>query len=163
MNWIVNWLMKAKREIPHIKIHEHFHLRTHTKMRSQRLQGKSGIEIEHSVCVGYAVNSRRFVCNSFFGQILGVFLSSSGPGVLILTPNRWKPITEKPVLKTKLTPVAASAKVSNKVKTQKNSTTVTLDDIFSNDSGAGGSDHDADEIQGDASGISVPVSKSLGK
>lgn len=84
---------------------------------------------------------------------------SSGPDVLILTGNRLKPVKEKPMMKTKLTPVTSGAvKVSNKGnKTnnrQRNTTTVTLDDIFDND--------DDEEIQGDASGITVPISKSLG-
>lgn len=81
--------------------------------------------------------------------------------MLILTGNRLKPVKEKPMMKTKLTPVTGSAKVSNKgnktnkTNRQRNATTtVTLDDIFDND--------DDDEIQGDASGITVPISKSLG-
>lgn len=63
-------------------------------------------------------------------------------------------------MKTKLTPIGASVKVANKPKTQKNATTVTLDDIFKN--GGDDNDDDDDEIQGDASGITVPISKSLG-
>lgn len=62
------------------------------------------------------------------------------------------------MLKTKLTPVSGTVKVSNKgnknSNRQRNTTAVTLDDIFDND--------DDDEIQGDASGITVPISKSLG-
>lgn len=84
---------------------------------------------------------------------------SGGPDVLILTGNRLKSVKEKPMMKTKLTPVTGGAvKVSNKgnkKNRQRNTTaTVTLDDIFDND--------DDDEIQGDASGITVPISKSLG-
>lgn len=84
---------------------------------------------------------------------------SSGPDVLILTGKRLKPVKEKSMMKTKLTPVTGAAvKVSSKgnknSNRQRNTTTVTLDDIFDND--------DDDEIQGDASGITVPISKSLG-
>lgn len=80
----------------------------------------------------------------------------SGPDVLILTSNRLKPVKEKSIMKTKLTPVTGSVKVSTKGKNnrQRNTTAVTLDDIFDND--------DDDDIQGDASGITVPISKSLG-
>lgn len=82
---------------------------------------------------------------------------SSGPDVLILTGNRLKPVKEKSMMKTKLTPVTGTVKVSskgNKNSNRQRNTTVTLDDIFDND--------DDDEIQGDASGITVPISKSLG-
>lgn len=46
MSWIVNMLMKVKREIPqHIRIHDHNHLLI-KKMQSHQLQGNpSGIEI----------------------------------------------------------------------------------------------------------------------
>lgn len=77
--------------------------------------------------------------------------------MLILTADRLKPIKEKPVVKTKLTPVTLNDTVKTSDKGKRNrvkNTTTTLDDIFDND--------DDDEIQGDASGITVPISKSLG-
>lgn len=77
--------------------------------------------------------------------------------MLILSADRLKPIKEKPVIKTKLTPITLNESVKTSVKGKQNrakNTTTTLDDIFDND--------DGDDIQGDASGITVPISKSLG-
>lgn len=76
---------------------------------------------------------------------------------MILTGDRLKPSKEKLVGKTKLTPISANepVKVSDKGKRNRvKNITATLDDIFGND--------DDDDIQGDASGITVPISKSLG-
>lgn len=62
---------------------------------------------------------------------------------------------EKPVIKTKLTPISLNDPIKNVDKNKRNRVkNTTLDDIFGND--------DDDEIQGDASGITVPISKSLG-
>lgn len=77
--------------------------------------------------------------------------------VLILSADRLKPIKEKSVIKTKLTPITLNESVKTSDKGKRNrtkNTTTTLDDIFDND--------DGDDIQGDASGITVPISKSLG-
>lgn len=75
--------------------------------------------------------------------------------MLLLTGNRLKVSKEKPVIKTKLTPISLNDPVGVPNKGKRNRVkNTTLDDIFHND--------DDDEIQGDASGITVPISKSLG-
>lgn len=64
---------------------------------------------------------------------------------------------DKSVIKTKLTPISLNDPVNNSDKNKSNRVkNTTLDDIFGN------VDDDDDEIQGDASGITVPISKSLG-
>lgn len=75
--------------------------------------------------------------------------------MLILTADRLKAPKDKPVIKTKLAPIALNGPAKGIDKGKRNNTkNKTLDDIFDND--------DEDEIQGDASGITVPISKSLG-
>lgn len=82
----------------------------------------------------------------------------------MLTGDRSKSAKDKSVIKTKLTPIAPNdpVKILNKSKSKTKSNhgkNITLDDIFDNI----GVDDDDDEIQGDASGITIPISKSLGK
>lgn len=77
------------------------------------------------------------------------------PELLVYTGDRLKSPKDKPVIKTKLTPISLNDPVNSVYKGKQNRTkNTTLDDIFDND--------DDDEIQGDASGITVPISKSLG-
>lgn len=76
--------------------------------------------------------------------------------MLILTGNRLKSPKDKGGIKTKLAPITLNDPVHSVTKGKKNRIkNTTLDDIFGND--------DDDDIQGDASGIIVPISKSLGK
>lgn len=81
------------------------------------------------------------------------------PDLLILTGDRLKSPKDKPIIKTKLTPISSNDPVKSKVdkgkRTDIKNITATLDDIFS-------TNDDEDDIQGDASGITVPISKSLG-
>lgn len=75
--------------------------------------------------------------------------------MLILTADRLKSPKDKSVIKTKLTPIALNDPTRSVDKGKRNNAkNKTLDDIFDND--------DEDDIQGDASGITVPFSKSLG-
>lgn len=90
-----------------------------------------------------------------------MFFNSNGPDVLILTGNRLKPIKDKSLGKTKLSPINSSAKAKKNLQ-RNNTSAATLDDIF-NRNDSSDDDDDTDEIQGDASGITVPASKSLGK
>lgn len=73
--------------------------------------------------------------------------------------DRLKAPKDKPIIKTKLTPISSYDPVNSvdKGKRNHNKNITTLDDIFSTND-----DDDDEEIQGDASGITVPISKSLG-
>ncbi|XP_031621632.1 uncharacterized protein LOC116339738 [Contarinia nasturtii] len=80
------------------------------------------------------------------------------PDLLILTGDRLKSPKDKPIIKTKLTPISlndpAKSKVDKDKRNDAKNITATLDDIFE-------TNDDEDDIQGDASGITVPISKSL--
>lgn len=84
------------------------------------------------------------------------FFFCRDPNVLILSGDQLKLPKDKSVIKTKLTPISLNSPVHSvdKGKGNRIKNTTTLDDIFDND--------DDDEIQGDASGITIPISKSLG-
>lgn len=77
--------------------------------------------------------------------------------MLVLTGDRLKTPKDKPVIKTKLTPISLNDPVNGVDKGKRNRVkNTTLDDIF-------GTNDDEDDIQGDASGITIPISKSLGQ
>lgn len=80
----------------------------------------------------------------------------SPPYVLLPTVDRLNSAEEKPSGKTKLSPVLLNEPPINILdKTKHNRTkNTTRNDEFNSDE---------DDIQGDASGITVPLSKSLGK
>lgn len=81
-----------------------------------------------------------------------------------LTGDRLKSTKDKTIIKTKLTPISLNdpAKIPDKSKSARIKN-MTLHDIFDHIVGDDdGDDDDDDEIQGDASGIVIPTSKSLG-
>lgn len=100
------------------------------------------------------IYSNSWSCSFVF--FFGFFCVSSPPYVILPIDDRLS-LAQKPSAKTKLSPVPSNNNpidILDKAKRNrvKNST---RDDVII--------DSDEEEIQGDASGITVPLSKSLGK
>lgn len=84
------------------------------------------------------------------------FFSVSSPPYVLLPINDRLNLPQKPSTKTKLSPVSYNSPIDILDKAKRNRVkNSTRDDVII--------DSDEEEIQGDASGITVPLSKSLGK
>lgn len=85
-----------------------------------------------------------------------MFLFQSPPYVILPINDRLN-LPQKPSTKTKLSPVPYNSPIDILDKAKRNRVkNSTRDDVIIIDS-------DEEEIQGDASGITIPLSKSLGK